>query len=95
MRIQFDLIAHQHENVCNAAAYLKLLVDVRLVHQGVENIQHGVHIPHLKVICVYFDSADFDPLMIMVDTNLWISLQCLYFVLGFLRKLAAELAERL
>ena len=90
MRIQFDLIAHQHENVCNAAAYLKLLVDVRLVHQGVENIQHRVHIPHLKVICMHFDS-----LMIMVDINLWISLQCLYFVLGFLRKLAAELAERL
>ena len=90
MRIQFDLIAHQHENVCNAAAYLKLLVDVRLVHQGVENIQHRVHIPHLKVICMHFDS-----LMIMVDINLWISLQCLYFVLSFLRKLAAELAERL
>ena len=70
--------------------YLKLLVDVRLVHQGVENIQHRVHIPHLKVICMHFDS-----LMIMVDINLWISLQCLYFVLGFLRKLAAELAERL
>ena len=72
------------------AAYLKLLVDVRLVHQGVENIQHRVHIPHLKVICMHFDS-----LMIMVDINLWISLQCLYFVLSFLRKLAAELAERL
>ena len=70
--------------------YLKLLVDVRLVHQGVENIQHRVHIPHLKVICMHFDS-----LMIMVDINLWISLQCLYFVLSFLRKLAAELAERL
>ena len=37
----------------------------------------------------------FDSLMIMVDINLWISLQCLYFVLSFLRKLAAELAERL
>ena len=27
--------------------YLKLLVDVRLVHQGMEDIQHRVHIPHL------------------------------------------------
>ena len=28
---------------------LQLLVDVGLVHQGVEHVQHGVDIPHLRV----------------------------------------------
>ena len=81
--------------------YLQLLVDVGLVYQGVENIQHRVHIPNLAEANQHVERLEDQTfhhfpkfsLRTRFKHYLWIPLQCFYFILGFLCQLAAELAE--
>jgi hypothetical protein len=42
-------VSSHRVRIALVVVHLQLLVDVRLVHQGVENIQHRVHIPNLWI----------------------------------------------